>query len=37
MDLGMNEKVSSLVKDVKDMINNDIVPLESEFFAEVAN
>ena len=37
MDLGMSEKVSSLAKEVKELINNDIIPAEAEFFAEVAN
>ena len=33
----MSEKVSSLAKEVKELINNDIIPAEAEFFAEVAN
>ncbi len=37
MDLGMSDKVSSLAKEVKELINNDIIPAEAEFFAEVAN
>ncbi len=33
----MSEKVASLAKQVKGLINNDIIPAEVEFFAEVAN
>lgn len=33
----MNDKVSSLVKDVKALINDDIIPAEAEFFAEVSS
>ncbi len=32
----MSEQVASLVKDVKAMINNDVLPAEADFFAEVA-
>ena len=35
MNLGMSEKVSLLVDDVRSMINDKVIPVESEFFAEV--
>ena len=37
MELGMNDRVSSLVKDVKTLINDDIIPAEAEFFSEVSS
>ena len=36
MNLGMTEKISCLVNDVRDLVNNRIIPFEAEFFAEVA-
>ena len=35
MNLGMSEKVSLLVNDVRSMINDKVIPLEPEFFTEV--
>ena len=35
MNLGMSEKVSLLVNEVRQMINEKVIPLEPEFFAEV--
>ncbi|MGB0796763.1 MAG: acyl-CoA dehydrogenase family protein, partial [Paracoccaceae bacterium] len=35
MDLGVSEKVAGLIEKVRDMIENDIAPLNSEYFAEV--
>ena len=35
MDLGVSEKVAGLIKKVRDMIENDIAPLNNEYFAEV--
>ena len=37
MNLGMSEKVSALVNEVRKMINEEIIPLEPEFFTEVNN
>jgi len=36
MNLGMSENVIPLVKEVRNMINDKIIPSEPEFFAEVA-
>jgi acyl-CoA dehydrogenase len=36
MNLGMSEKVSSLVNDVRTLINEKVIPLEPEFFSEVS-
>ena len=33
MDLGVSEKVAGLIEKVRDMIENDIAPLNSEYFA----
>ena len=35
MNLGMSEKVSSLVKEVRTVINEKVIPLEPEFFSEI--
>ena len=35
MDLGVSEKVAGLIEKVRDMIENEIAPLNSEYFAEV--
>ena len=36
MDLGLSKKALPLLKKVRHMINEDIIPLESEFFSEVS-
>ncbi|NBR35373.1 MAG: acyl-CoA dehydrogenase [Rhodobacteraceae bacterium] len=35
MDLGITERVAPLIKAVRDMVENDIAPLDAEFHAEV--
>ena len=35
MDLGVSEKVAGLIEKVRDMIENEIAPLNSEYFAEI--
>ena len=37
MDLGVTKKVHPLIKAVSEMVNDEIVPLESEFYQEVEN
>ena len=34
MDLGVSEKVAGLIEKVRDMIENEIAPLNSEYFAD---
>lgn len=36
MELGINKKVTALLKDVRTIINDYVIPAEAEFFAEVA-
>ena len=35
MDLGMSDRVKPLVEQVRDMVRNDIIPLEGEYDAEI--
>ena len=37
MDLGVTKKVRPLIEAVREMVNDEIVPLEAEFFQEVEN
>ena len=35
MDLGITDRVAPLLAEVKDFINNEILPLEAEFIDEI--
>ena len=37
MDLGVTKKVRPLIEVVREMVNDEIVPLEAEFYQEVEN
>ena len=37
MDLGVTERVRPLIEAVREMVNDEIMPLEAEFYQEVEN
>ena len=37
MDLGVTERVRPLIKAVREIVNDEILPLEVEFYQEVEN
>ena len=37
MDLGVTKKARPLIKAVREMVNDEILPLEAEFYQEVEN
>ena len=37
MDLGVTERVRPLIEAVREMVNDEILPLEAEFYQEVEN